>query len=433
MPEDVLAHGVGGREDLPLPFGVVMTGALLLVAVTFVMLSYTWRKPRLRGASAGRPLPTAVAAALDSTASRWALRAFGVLAAAGLVSVLLFGPDNSQRNPAGGIVYELLWVWVPLLSAVVGPVWRRINPLRAVHAAFAWLNRTDPADGWFDLPSRWGYWPAAVLLFGFVWLELVPDARADPPLLLLGLTCYAVAMLLGALLFGSRWFDQADPFEAYSGLAAHLAPLGRREDGVLVVRSPLDGLASMRPRPGVVAVLAILLGSTSFDSITDTLFWLELTRGRALPGVLAIVVLLLVVAVIAAVYILAARTTGRVRGLPGWFAAALIPLTLGYMIAHYYTVAVYDSQRTVLRTLAMITDGGLFGASASDASAAIATPTIIASVSVVAVVLGHAVAVVVAHDRAVRLRIAERGASGEAPMVVFLVAYLVAGLWLLFP
>lgn len=433
MPEDVLAHGSGGREDLLLPFAVVVMGALLVVAMTFVALSYTWRRPRLRGAAAGTPLPTPLATALDSVALHWALRAFGLLAGAGLVLLLLFGPADARLNPAGGIVYGLLWVWLPLLSAVVGPVWRRINPLRTVHAAIARLNRADPASGHLDLPARWGYWPAAALLFGFVWLELVPDARADPPLLLLGVTCYAVAMLIGALLFGARWFDQADPFEVYSGLAARLAPLGRREDGTLVLRNPLDGLAALRQRPGVVAVLAILLGSTAFDSITDTVFWLELTRASAFPGLLAVLALLLVVVVIAVVYVLAARTTGRAEGLPHRFAAALIPLTIGYLIAHYYTVAVYENQRTVLRTMATISDGGLFGVSASDASAAIATPTIVASVKVIAVVVAHALAVVVAHDRAVRLRARERGALGEAPLLVFLVGYLIAGLWLLFP
>ena len=62
-------------------------------------------------------------------------------------------------------------------------------------------------------------------------------------------------MLAGAAMFGDTFLARADPFEVYSELVGHLAPVGRRRDGRLVLRSPLVGLSGVRVRAGLVPVL----------------------------------------------------------------------------------------------------------------------------------------------------------------------------------
>ena len=84
----------------------------------------------------------------------------------------VFGKDLIT-NPVFGIFYVLLWVVVPLSSVLLGPVWKAISPVRSINWLFAKLSGSDPDKGLFDYPARLGYWPAAVGLYAFVWLELV--------------------------------------------------------------------------------------------------------------------------------------------------------------------------------------------------------------------------------------------------------------------
>ncbi|MEW3744826.1 hypothetical protein QOZ75_29560, partial [Pseudomonas aeruginosa] len=87
---------------------------------------------------------------------------------------------------------------------------------------------------------------------GFVYLELVAPDRVTIPVLLFPAALYVVVVLLGAVLFGQRWFAAADPFEAYATLMARLSPWGRGRDGVVVLRWPLHNLAHLVAGPGTV-------------------------------------------------------------------------------------------------------------------------------------------------------------------------------------
>lgn len=67
-------------------------------------------------------------------------------------------------------------------------------------------------------------------------------------------------------------------YEVYFNLLGHLAFGGRRADGTLLFRSPLANLDGVRVVPGLVAVSAVLLGSTAFDSFAATNAWLGFTE-----------------------------------------------------------------------------------------------------------------------------------------------------------
>lgn len=160
---------------------------------------------------------------------------------AGLVFLLhlLLGPDDPDRNPAPGALYVLLWVGLVPASLLLGPVWRLVNPLRALHAL-------HPPRNPRPLPAAVGIRPAAVGLLLFTWLELVAPDNTSSVTLLTALAVHCGVQLAGAARHGERWFAHADPFEVYSSLLARLSPLGRRADGRLVLRSP--STASTPPR-----------------------------------------------------------------------------------------------------------------------------------------------------------------------------------------
>jgi hypothetical protein len=59
-------------------------------------------------------------------------------------------------------------------------------------------------------------------------------------------------------------------------------------------------------------------------------------------------------------------------------------------------------------------------------------PTNLAVTKVIAVVTGHVLGVVAAHDRAVRLLPRRHALIGQLPMLILMVAYTLTGLFLLF-
>jgi hypothetical protein len=435
----VLAHGVGSREDLPLPFSFALIGAAFAVLASFLVLLLLWREPRLDPVGAGRPLPAGVQRALDSSLTRGALRALGLLATSYVVLAMVFGHDDAL-NPTAATVYVLFWVGVPLLSLLLGPVWRLINPIRTLQLLLARLVRADPVAGLSPLPRWLGYWPAALSLLSFVWLELVPrESNTTLPTLRLYFACYLAVHLFAATYFGSRWFDQGDGFEVFSSLFGRLSVVGRRGDGRLVVRNPLDGVAGIAKAPGLFAVVGVLLGSTVFDSLSAHLAWIDfVSTGPLPPRVASTLGLVVTVAVVTAAFTGASALTGvgagrRPLDTAGEFAHTIVPIVAGYFIAHYWSLLVIVGQQAVIQLSDPLGTGANWlgtGGRAADPLLAGATTTAVIQVS--AVVAGHVVGVVLAHDRAIALLPRRHAVMGQIPLLVLMVAYTVTGLVLLF-
>lgn len=423
----VLAHGIGAQHDLPLSPFYAFAGAFAALFVSFLALGLLWSSSRFRGDRAGRPLPAAVQRAADAPPTRIAARVLGLAAALLVVLYLLLGPADPDRNPAPGAVYVLLWVGLVPASLLCGPVWRLLNPLRTLHLLGCRVLGRDPAAG-RPLPPRLGMWPAAAGLLAFTWLELVAPDPASPTALLLFLALYSAAQLTGAAVYGARWFDHADAFEAYSGLLARLSPVGRRRtDRRLVLRSPFNGLDATPRLPGLVATVCVMLGSTAYDGFSDAPSWITTVQTSALGRTTtATLGLLGAVALVTALYALCAGATRLLSGqLPHpltAFAHSLVPIALGYLVAHYFTLFVTEGPRTVMVAL---------GADNPAPPEPPLGPGGIATLQVVAIVLGHVLGVVAAHDRSVRLFPPGRAVAGQLPLLVLMVAYTIGGLALL--
>jgi len=266
-------HGLGSRQDLPIGFGYALAGAAVAIGASFVILALAWRAPKYRGNASGRALPGGVTRTLDAAWLRWLVRLAGLVFAGYVAMALLFGVDR-LTNPVFGVVYVLVWVGLVPISLLFGPVWRTLSPLRTLHLMFCRAARLDPSHGVLRLPAGVGVWPAAVGLFAFTWLELVAPDRASLPVLQAWFAVYVAVLAIGGMLFGDRWFAAADPFEAYAMLMSRLSPLGRRTDGAIVVRRPLENLDGLAPRPGLVALVSALLGSTAYDGFSNSGVWI---------------------------------------------------------------------------------------------------------------------------------------------------------------
>ncbi|MEV7727828.1 hypothetical protein AB0P15_24235 [Streptomyces sp. NPDC087917] len=428
-PSILLAHGIGSQHDLPISPFYAFAGAFTALFVSFLALGLLWSASRFCGDRSGIALPAGIQRVADAPATRTALRGLGLAAALAVLLHLLLGPDDPARNPAPGAVYVLLWVGLVPASLLLGPVWRLLNPLRALHRLLRGLRRRppDPAGTGRPLPNRMGQWPAAVGLFGFTWLELASPDPASSTSLLIALTVYAAVHLLLAARYGESWFSHADAFEAYSDLLARLSPLGRRHDGRLVLRNPLHGLDATPERPGLVATVCVLLGSTAYDGYSDSPAWINTLQtsplGRTPTATLG---LLVSIALVAALYCLCAAATRLVSGPhPGpltAFAHSLVPIALGYLIAHYFSLLATTGPRTVIMAL---------GADSAPEPSPPLDPGGLAALQVIAVVAGHVLGVIAAHDRSVRLFPPAKAVAGQLPLLALMITYTLGGLTLL--
>lgn len=451
----IATHGIGGRQDLPIPFSYALAGAALALIASFVILALAWRESRYRGDDAGHPLPGWLAQVADAAATRWVLQAGGLVAFGYVVLAMFAGPDLAT-NPTPGVVYVLVWIGLVPASLAFGPVWRLISPFRTIHLLLSKAVRLDPREGSRRLPPALGLWPAAVGLFAFTWLELVAPDRATLPVLRIAFAGYAAAMLIGGTVFGSTWFSRADPFEVYSDLFARLSWLGRRSDGRLVARRPLENLDGLRARAGLTAVVAVLLGSTAYDSASNAPWWLRWAQstglGPTLTGTLGLLAFVLIVYLtFTAATVLAGGLAGGVgggvaggptgvdppsarRALPTRFAHSVVPIVLGYLVAHYFTLLVLEGQRTLVLLSDPLGSGADYlGTGGWEPNRWITgQPTLVATIQVGAVVAGHVLGVISAHDRAVRLFPRRTALLGQLPLLAVMVGYTVGGLLLLF-
>jgi hypothetical protein len=273
-----------------------------------------------------------------------------------------------------------------------------------------------------------------------VWLEL---ASPDPGSLVavkIWLLLYFAVMLTGALTFGPRWNARADPFEVYSVVASRLSPLRRNADGRIAIGNPYDHLPSMPVRAGTLAVLAVLLGSTAFDSFSAMPQWRNVVDDLAGPSTtIAVLIrsagLLLFASLVAATFWLAARATGGVdaqrrRELPGLMAHSLIPIVIGYVFAHYLSYLVERGQQAVLRLGDPLGTGWLGDVQPSYPLST--HPSVLATLKVCFVVGGHVAGVVAAHDGALRLLPKQHQVTGQLAMMLVMVGYTFTGLYLFF-
>lgn len=432
-------HGIGGRQDLPVPFGMAVGAAAVAIAVSFVVLALAWRSPRYRGNASGKPLPAAITRTVDSTWFRWIVRLVGLAIFLYAGVALLFGVDR-LTNPIFGFIYILVWVGLVPISLVLGPVWRTLNPLRTLHLLLSKALRQPPSKGLLELPARLGLWPAALGIFAFTWLELVAPDRATLPVLQEWLALYFVITMFGAILFGDRWFSTGDPFEVYASLIARLSPWGRRTDGALVIRRPLENLDGMKAQPGLVGMVAALLGSTAYDGFSNSTVWVGWAQNTdysmTLLGTLALICFMLFVLVTySSATLLAGRLSDSSRTrLPGLFAHSVVPIAFGYVVAHYLTLLILEGQRTLIYLSDPLSNGAnIFGTGLLGLNTSITNhSTMIATIQVCAVVAGHLMGVISAHDRAVALFPRHRALAGQVPLLVVMVAYTVGGLLLLF-
>jgi hypothetical protein len=424
-----VAHGIGGRSDLALPGWLFSWAAAAVLAISFFALAALWTEPKLETARV-RSL-FALPRLLDPLCG-----AIGVAVFFALIWFGFAGEQDSKLNVLPAFVYIFFWSMIPLISAIFGDVFKPFNPWRAIgrcaHLLRARFASGGTATPRFAYPEALGRWPALAGLLAFGWFELVSGELGTRPALLATLAlAYLGFQLIGMALFGvERWLDRADAFGTYFGFFARISPLvvQRRRLGL---RAPLSGLTEITPLAGTVTFICAMIGITVYDGIERGGVWQSIAGGdpSRLVATLGLAVSVLIVAGFFRLGVLGmegSHIEKSPRELSELFAPSLVPIALGYLVAHYFSFMVFDGQVLPHLIAHPLGDAGpakidYFMSNKS-----------IWWIQVAALLAGHVAGLVVAHDKATAVwGKARAAAQSQTWMLVVMVGFTSLGLWLL--
>lgn len=393
-----------------LPTGLYITGGALAVALSFAVMAFL---PALR-------IPER--RAVERDAPRW-------LSSVSFVFLLLLlvagwaGSRDPLDNPLPLTVWTLWWVGFTFLHAMLGNLWRALNPWR-------WM----PFRGVRPMPA--GYWPAVALMLAFAWFELIYPAPQDPAVLAGVVLGYFVFTTAAVAVFGPTWLERGEAFSVFFGMVARLAPRWRRL------------LAGEALPPSLVAFVLLALAIVSFDGLSRTFWWLGLIGENPLehPGRSAVMMpntvgLLGTALAFVLCYLLTVKAGSVISGATdpgyGYYVLSIVPIAFGYHFAHYFPTFLVDSQYA-LRAFSDPLGRGwdLFGTRDLHVRTSFladhASVYVIWNLQVAAIVAAHVAAVLVAHVLALRRHPATRTAlASQLPMTGLMVGYTILGLWLL--
>lgn len=441
------AHTSERAFILLLPTGYYLLGGALAVAASFVILLTLpaeslkrWCNARLNLGQLPVPDETGVS-----------LFSFAVLALLILAGYL--GSRDPLENPLPLAIWTVWWIGLTIAHAVVGNLWRYLNPwvgpFRLLRAA---LRLPDA-----PLPYRLGYWPAIIGFLAFAWFELISLAPDDPALLAQVIMLYGVITWAGMALFGEEaWLSRGEAFAVFFALIARVAPLrsectaaGRRQFYLAIPGRALADLPPLAPSASLFVLLT--LATVSFDGLSKTFWWLglgginplEFPGRSAVMGInsagLVVLWLGLGAAFLACIWIGRALAGRRVTfwRQAGALAASILPISIGYQFAHYLAAFLVNGQYATIA----LTDPFALGWFGSEQRMHRVTTsflshhagvTLIWNLQAAGIVIGHIVAVLAAHLITLRQEPDRRAALlSQTPLALLMVAYTLFGLWLL--
>ena len=484
LPGPALAHAFGQRYDLPLPLSLYVGGAGATVALSFVVMALFVREGRAGHALWRLDLAPSLAGRL--MAHPWVIAALQALSVAIFLLVLLaafFGDANPTRNFAPTFVWVVWWIGLAYLQALVGDIWRVVNPWRVL---FGWAEALLQRTGWqirpVDYPAWLGHWPAVLFFWIFAWLELVSDAAERPATLGVLILIYSALTWGGMAIFGREtWLARGEAFSVVFGLLARFAPLagGGVPAGEIEADEPEQPAAAgltLRPygvgllagRPlgtSAVCLVLLMLASVTYDGIGETPLWagfldwvvvseslraplLALQKsGVDLLAFLRSLGLLVTPLAFFATFALFSRLTALVLARAGGadrlgastcvaagaFVLTFVPIALAYHLAHYLSYLLLAGQFVLpLASDPFGLGWNLFGTANWALDIGIVSIKTVWWIAVVAVIVGHLYAVYLAHVMALRLYGSGRAALlSQLPLVLLMVGYTMISLWIL--
>jgi hypothetical protein len=432
VPSVAMAHGIGGRLDLPVPLTYFLVGAGLVLVISFVALAVLWPTPRLQDG----PLHEAARLTVRRSWVLPTLGLIGLLLVIGQVVPPLLGLETDPTRPtiAPVLVWVVFWLVVPFAGALIGDWYTDINPWRTLASGIRVGRRERPG-----VLRRLGVWPAVAVLIAFTWLELVYPDSGSPVALGVAALVYTI-FLLTSMAYAGRETGLAvfDAFTPYNRILSAISPIGRRSDGRLVRRGWLRALTVLPAWPGLAAFVVAAIGTVTYDgaSATQSFGGLMGDFGQTVLG--ETLLLIGCVLAIGGAYWIASWAAARMAG-GAWtatkvaarFAHTLVPIALAYALAHYLTLIIFEGQQLISAISDPFGLGwDLFGTAERKVDFFITAAEPVWYAQVAVIVTGHVLGVVLAHDRALH-DFGTEAVRSQYAMLLLMVALTTLGLLIL--
>lgn len=439
-----LAHATEGGLVLLLPTDVYTAAGAAAVALTVVLMAVLPERvtARIFAPLALMRLPRSRAPQATS------------LLVAGLFLALLwqgaFGERDPLENPLTLGVWTAFWIMTVTVQGLLFDIWRWVNPWAGPAALLRGLGLRPL----LRLPAALGYGPAIVTFLGFAAFLMADPAPSDPARLAAFGGAYWLFTLAATVVFGPRWLRRGEGITLLMRSYARMSLLARRAGRLKLGLSGWRVLRARVPRGGWALFMVMILACGSFDGVNETFWWLGVLGinplefpgrsavvGQNLVGLLAANLLLIgIFAGTVKAGLMLNRSTLPLGEAVRLFAPTILPIALGYHIAHYYTAFLVEGQYlwALIERLAegpMVHGHEGHGHEHEITTGFFNTTDSMRRIWLTqagAVVLGHVIAVMLAH--AVALRVfgsARRALLSQTPLALFMIGYTFFGLWLL--
>ncbi len=422
LPAIVAGHALEGRYVSQLPLVAYLAGAGLAVALSFVFVLLRDLRSDPPPANAPRVLPPAPV--------RIGLRAIGLLGWVWIVAQGLVG-GSSDADVGSLFVWVYTWVGIAIVSAFVFPIWHWLDPFSTLHDIGARVLRSVGLGSWdaADYPAWLGRWPAVAAMAFVIWLEIVLLGGIGRTLFIVVVAYTAFTLAMMAQFGRDTWRANGEVFSVWFRLLNRLAPIGLADEEGRVKRRPFAGglLEGGWTRADVV-LIALATGSILFDGISQTTPWFEVFGAPAAP------MLTLQLAAFLGLVAAAALGVAALVGVAST-AAGLLPIAVGYLVAHYLTYLLIDGQRIFIAISDPLQTGAnIFGTAFYQPTAGFLSPGLVWTTQLIAVVGGHMIGAWGGHLAAARgagpdVRLRHSARLRQVPLAVVMVALTTITLW----
>jgi hypothetical protein len=415
VPAPVLAHTLNQKYESQLPLLVYLIGAGFAVALSFafVLLRDVRFEAPEPGPIAQLPRPLALL-----------LRAVGLVGWLWIVAQGIAG-GSSNADVAVLFIWIYTWVGVALVSALLGPIWYWLDPFSTLYDIGASVLRRLSILSWetAEYPDWLGKWPAIVSFIFVVWLEIVLKGAQGRTLFIAFLGYSALTLAMMAQFGRDTWRTHGELFGVWYRLLGRLAPFALVDERGGLRRRPFaSGLLERGWVVPDVVLIALGVGSILFDGLSQTTPWFEVFGAPAAP--VATLQLFIFLGLIVA----AALVVTQFVGLAG-AGAGLLPIAVGYLLAHYLTYLFISGQNIVIAISDPLQQGSdLFGSAFYQPSPYFLQPGLVWTVQLMSVVGGHMIGAWAGHLASARETVHDVRAR-QVPLAAVMVFLTTLTLW----
>ena len=399
-PHAMIAHA-GGLGTGDAPKWLLLSGAIAAMLAAYLYVRATFRSSQL-AESVAKTTPKW----LDDAAAvvRILLQIFGVALLVLAIATGLWGNKQPASNVAELLLFIAAWYVPIVVNAVFGNVFVAANPFVTI------TNGMRRIGVKFRTHNNPATWTAPVMIGAFVWYEFAYFNSLSPRNCGVFVVAYVIAVAIGVAVWGTEWLEVGEGFGVLFGVIGSMGIFCGDSEDRLRFRKPGSGLASSTFTSTQLLTVVVVLAGFVYDianfqtaSKSQSVFgklargWANMKIGRVgwSSTFVATLQLAWVLAGIVMIWMGASRRSW-------WATKALVPLTIGFVIAHNYVRILTDVQNTFAQISDPFGRGwDIFGTTSYFPSTFGTSVTTVGYVKAIVVALFGGLTLVVLHDRAI--------------------------------